>query len=150
MNTHQFASDGTSEFPSLWLFPSIWPTEKNHSTVIQKCLILMQMSQLWCKCLSRLVLLPPPFLFPTSPYTVWLSLRSETVQPWKSGTAFFICSSVWTNSLWQHLNPFFQLLSCLSHYKYLQNREFGSNIAKYLQSLYVWGAGSIGRYHKIF
>lgn len=74
-------------------------------------------------------------------------VRSETVQPWKYGTGFFRCSSTWTNSAWQHLNPFFRLLSCLSYYKYLQNREFGPNIAKYLQ-LYVWGSGSICRYLK--
>lgn len=41
---------------------------------------LMQMFQLWHKCLSHSVLLPPPFLFPTFPYTVWLSLRSEVRQ----------------------------------------------------------------------
>lgn len=69
-NTHQFASDTTSEFPSLCFFPSIWPTEKNNSTVIQKCLRLIQVSQLWRKCLSHSVLLPPPFRFPTLPHTL--------------------------------------------------------------------------------
>lgn len=150
MNTQQFASGGTSEFPSLWFFPSIWPAEENNSTVIQKCLSLMQMSQLWHKCLSHSVLLPPPFLFLALPYTVWLSLRSEVRQyNLKSvGQDFsdvLVLGQILLGSIW--------ILSSgcsLVYYKYLQNREFGPNIAKYLQSLYVWGSGSICRYLKIF
>lgn len=77
-------------------------------------------------------------------------VTSATVQPWKYGAGFFRCSHTWTNSPWQHLNPLFRLISCLSSCKYFQNREFGPNISEDLQSLYVWGSGAICRYLKIF
>lgn len=140
-----------SEFPSLWFFPFIWSTEKNNSTVIQKCLFDADVSVVTQMSLSlsfAATTFPIPHL---SIHSLAVSkVRSETAQPWKYGTGFFRCSSTWTNSPWQHLNPFFRLVSYLSYYKYSQNREFGPNTAKYLQSLYVWGSGSISRCLKIF